>query len=304
MTRSVPAGRKVRPAFTLIELLVVIAIIAILIGLLLPAVQKVRSAAARTQSQNNLKQITLAMHSAHDAVGSFPPSNGFWPGKEDWSGGGWSGKAPVTLGPSFVFIMPYIEQDNLFKSFPDMNSFAWFFDAKFTTPKPFINPADPTFAQRNGPIGGAPTVCYAINSSAVGHLGYGGNSGEPDEVDRRYRATLSGGFQDGTSNTVLFGERYSLPNGAAWGNTYMMPWGGAYDSWPGFAFFKAHQGLTPQIGIPPNLSDKWRLNGAHPGVCLVSLADGSVRGIGPSVSSATWKAAVLPNDGSVLGSDW
>lgn len=199
--------------------------------------------------------------------------------------------------------MPYIEQDALFRAFPDMNSFAWFFDSKFTTPPPYINPSDPTFTQRNGPIGGSPTVCYAANSSLLGHLGYGGNSGEPDDVDRTWRATLTT-IPDGTSNTVMFGERYSLPNGAAWGNTYMMPWGGAFDSWPGFALYKQYQGLTPQCGVVVELSDKWRLNSPRASGCLVSLADGSVRNVSPTISSATWKAAVLPSDGQSLGTDW
>jgi len=108
--------RGYRNGFTLIELLVVIAIIAVLIGLLLPAVQKVREAANRTKCSNNLKQLSLACHTYHDTHGLFPPGAMVLPNGPSWQNLDWT----ANKGTWLVYTLPYMEQGNLFKAIPNL----------------------------------------------------------------------------------------------------------------------------------------------------------------------------------------
>jgi len=172
MFGPLPLRRARRSAFTLIELLVVIAIIAILIGLLLPAVQKVREATARMKSTNNLKQIALAFHNYNDSKGELP-HNGTW-NYSAWIWGPWMGqwtfsipRPEVTPGCTWAIkILPYIEQDNLLRNF------------NFTTPiSLYRDPSRSGTGLTNTPWSGAPDntiyaagqiTDYAANSMLIG----------------------------------------------------------------------------------------------------------------------------------------
>lgn len=260
-----------RGGFTLIELLVVIAIIAILIGLLLPAVQKVRDAAARAQSQNNLKQLGLAINNIGGTYNSqIPPSYGTFPVNGPY-------------GSLFDFMLPFIEQQNLYNLYnPGPGGYFGGLGGGGTpnpitsTVKPYVAPADPTNNTNSLPG----LTSYASNYLLFGSTG----------------ANLPASFLDGTSNTVIFMERYaqSYLSGTQtqhyWSsvNNYIV-------ATPASGFQIAPQ-LTAAVDSLPQ--------GCSTAAMMVGLGDGSVRTVSSGVSVYTWYLACCPNDGLPMPSDW
>ena len=304
--------------FTLIELLVVIAIIAILIGLLLPAVQKVREAAARMQSANNLKQLGIAFHSIHDVNNNLPPAHGCYP--NDANGTDWNlDSKPSRFGTAQYFLLPYIEQDNVYKA-TVKNSWS-----SYAVIKTFQAPADPSMPSGGKTWGGRGATSYATNW----HV-FRGGWGEDWQVGGVNKfASIS----DGLSNTVAFAERYAVcgdPSKATgagyvehiWGedgqnagpiaqqynsNVFFVPsfWAQPQTASPDkLKDYPWSYMSLPQLKPSPKECDPTRLQGFSLGGIQVGLCDGSVRSVSSAVSQTTWGKAIDPKDGQVLGSDW
>ncbi|MFM8931087.1 MAG: DUF1559 domain-containing protein, partial [Gemmataceae bacterium] len=193
-----------RRGFTLIELLVVIAIIAVLVGLLVPAVQKVRDAANRMSSSNNLKQIGIALHNCHDTNNKLPTTHGCFP--TTGNGDDWNNKRiPSAFGTQQYFLLPFIEQNNLYNSAQvnangSQPSHSW----NLNTPvKTFMAPNDSSLPADGLTWGGRGATSYSSNWHA-----FGGGWGEDWQIGGKARIPAS--FPDGTSNTIGYVERPAI----------------------------------------------------------------------------------------------
>jgi prepilin-type N-terminal cleavage/methylation domain-containing protein/prepilin-type processing-associated H-X9-DG protein len=291
---SFSSSRQAHRGFTLIELLVVIAIIAVLIGLLLPAVQKVREAAARSQCQNNLKQLGLAMHNHHDSRGQFPyPRSGGGQNRHTWA----------------LLLLPYIEQDNVYQTFQTPITGVSQTDGfdNFTSSDPrIVSARQATVKVFFCPMRHAPGMLSPITTgSTVTGIpsDYAACTGDSSAVPSTgvFQLVNSNHMQsgirvaqitDGTSNTLMLGEKHiqqgllddPIVDGLIYSGSEQQTYhrrAGA--SWP--------------LAISPTVSVNYQFGSWHTGVCQFVFADGSVRGLANSIPGSTLGLLANRSDG-------
>ncbi len=306
------SARSPRPGFTLIELLVVIAIIAILIGLLLPAVQKVREAANRAQCQNHLKQIGLAVHSYHAGHRMFPYS----------ALDRLPNETTNTYVTGFILILPYLEQDAVARRWDRTqarNSTVDFNGDGYTNAslQKMLIPTYgcPTMSPPSGPLGGTEERAYCS---------YLFNAGSPDcklyaywsfygmtappvfdgtiiplhspattPTSPNRQPTTIGAITDGTSNTLLVGETDFMPKGVPsteMGGTWAYGYLG-YSSGSTFHPFNRHDNTETVYGA---------FRSEHTGGGNFALADGSVRFVADSIPLSTYRALSTRAGGEIV----
>ena len=307
--------REAQRGFTLIELLVVIAVVAILIGLLLPAVQKVRSAAARLTCQNHLKQLGLALHSHHDAFSHFPAGRG----------------TPLpTVFSAHAQLLPFVEQENVgkwidptaaptaFTVGPTSYSGTANLAAATTVVKILLCPADPNVGRVPGlPFGGTNYAGNAGSGSVAN-----GTLTNADGIFFLGSAIRLTDIADGTSNTAAFGERplgdgqNSAPGEPRTTGLRIRELAGATDTTAtacaGGTPWNGERGAKWILGnygntlynhaLPPNAAEadcmnmtqqkgRFAARSFHAGGVNLASCDGSVRFVTDGVEPAAWRAA-------------
>jgi prepilin-type N-terminal cleavage/methylation domain-containing protein len=308
-----------RKAFTLIELLVVIAIISILIGMLLPAVQRAREAASRISCANNLKQIGLAMHLHHNDHEQLPPSRVYYvntiiPGQLVHEG-----------GPTWaVYILPYLEQDNFYRlwnlglTYYDQVPAARMYNVKgyfcpsrrdwkgglsVTGDVPPIRPPD--YQQVPGGLADYAVVVDPAGTDAPGTSGGGAGGsffldGTPNPgagANGSFR--LGSGFRftdfiDGQSNTLLVGEKHVPTGREGYGWLDCSIYNGNYGS----CCERSASRLYPLTTNPKDTG--WKFGSRHTTIVQFCFADGSVRGIPEAINPYTLELLGTRNDGMVI----
>jgi hypothetical protein len=303
----------------------------------LPAVQKVREAAGRAESQNNIKQILLAAHNCNDTYGKLPPVVGAFP--TDTNSINWGGSyLPSRFGTGFYFLLPFMEQQNVYMS-PQINgagsyqSNSWNSSAVIKT---FQARNDPTM-----PANGQTWCCGRNDNTGRGANSYALNwhvfrGGWDEDWQTGGVNRLPANIPDGTSNTIFVAERYAKCGNPAlqtglyyvehiWQedgqnagptavlnggyNVYFAP--GFWSNNPIVSHPEKNVNNYPWAYMPlfqtapaPKACDPTRLQAFGAGGIMVGLGDGSVHSVSPGISQVTWGRAVDPADGFPLGSDW
>jgi prepilin-type N-terminal cleavage/methylation domain-containing protein/prepilin-type processing-associated H-X9-DG protein len=307
-------------AFTLIELLVVIAIIGILIGLLLPAVQKVREAANRTKCSNNLKQMALAWHNHDSAYGSLPTGGGSasggaccaWAGNRTWDSTQNAPAVSTQQNWGWAYqILPFVEQDALWRTPPGSGSppqgdllIVQTPQKLYTCPslrQPMVlNTNYGSYANQSNMDYGASAGTYwsagQFNGILVPNPGVYNYAGGVNTINK---------IPDGTSNTVMITEKalnISLAQAGAWTYNDDQGW---VDNWDNDVTIDGGQPPIADFDFQPTDHYAGEAAGsAHSGGFGVAMADGSVHFVGYNVDPNVWQAMCVMDDGVVVQLPW
>jgi hypothetical protein len=276
MPRKFPHGK--RRGFTRVDLLVSALAVLLTVSLLTPSLASVRQAAERATSRNNLKQIALANINLHDTNNKLCPALGdFFPG---------TGRKPNnSYGPCLFHLLPFIEEDKLFKAsftpLPQGPLYACWKGAGIKI-KTYAAPGDPTAGQMKDP------TSYLANGLAFPSLG-------PSTL------TL---FTDGTSNTILFAEGYARAVGALSDGIETHTWTVERRWWEDPVWIPYPSGVAFQVGPLPEAASASLPQGFTRSGIEVVMVDCSTHTVAPSCSAKTFYEACTPSGGETLGDDW